>query len=366
MVESTKKAVIGGDLGGTKLALGVFPVVGGRVCETAVVRIKVDTQIGVEGLRDTMKKGFAAAAAAAPEYRIVGMGIGSPGRPLLEHSEGAGAFVVTKDSARNLERPDHRGELTGVNLQKVFQEEVPVPLFVNNDGIVQLQAMLADVLSKPGMKARFLDKKVVYVGMGTGLGGGFAAVSKEGKVSVHTDGHIYDIRLGMKHDMQTLKTRSAALPAKDKLLFAPDGHSIRAEDILSGTAFTKMTGKQGESISTAKGAEEVRGILELMGRGLAELVEKIHNATLKKLDPDVDWPQGDLDKVKGTSTVLMGGGMANNEHLMKIIEETAQAELTAQGIRNVAFVAVPDKETTLAAANTVLKDVLHFSREYAR
>ena len=79
------------------------------------------------------------ASAAAPEYQIVGMGVGSPGRPASDHKEGPYAFVVAPTSAENLERKDHKGELDGVNLQKLFQEKVPVPLFVNNDAIVQMQ-----------------------------------------------------------------------------------------------------------------------------------------------------------------------------------------------------------------------------------
>jgi len=380
MVKPQKKAVIGADLGGTKLDISVFPLVNGRISETAVARISLPTERGPTALQNMMKRGYDEAVTAAPGYQIIGMGLGSPGRPVFDHKEGPDAFVVAPTSAENLERENRKGELHWVNLQAIFQDAVPVPLSVNNDAIVQMQAVLKDALGKEG-KTDLYRKDVGYVGMGTGLGGGFGKVDKQGNISLHTDGHIYDVRLEMHQDLATLKEIDNRLVPEKKFKFDPMGNSIRAEDVLSGTAFTKLTGLEGETIKSAKKAEAVRPALEIMGRGLAELVAKIRSGgtapfqddspilpqkvdvpvALRKLDPEADWSVKDSQKVKGTSRFLMGGGMANNPYLMNIIEETAQKALQAEGITDVKFISVPQKETTLAAANIIPQEVLQRS-----
>lgn len=349
---------MGIDLGGTDFRYSVFEVSNGQVSGAALFKDTIPTEKGPDGLKRIMAQAHEKAINATSGYDIIAIGLCSPGRPLSIPEAGPQAFVIAPGSAANLEI--NPGELNGVNMQKLLQDAAPnVPLYISNDAIVQMQAMLVEVTRKIG-STNFLGKKVGYIGLGSGLGGGFANVSKRGTISPQTDGHIYDVLLSMPEDIEWLHKKNETLPNGSKFQFHPGG-SIRAEDILSGTSFSKMTGQPGTDFKNPESAETVRPVLECMGRGLAELVIKIYDGELKKISADADWPAADLQEIKGTHTFLMGGGMANNPFLMKIIGRTAQDKLREEGLKNVKFVSIADKEVTLAAANLVPSKLLQNS-----
>lgn len=382
MIKQAKTAIVGVDVGGTKMEVAVYPFVNGKIVPEPIAKFRVPVEEkGEEGLRNAMNDVYARSQEAVPDHDIVGVGLGSPGRPVAKEGASEHAFVAAPGSAANLEK--FKGEFDNVDIQPIFQADIDVPVRMNNDAIVQMLAMLDDVLKSEG-KTKFYGEKVAYIGMGTGEGGGFAEVDRQGNVTVHTDGHVYDILLAMPGDIEkihafnleqevklanalvTVGPEAANDPMLKKLQFDESGTFVRSEDLLSGTALKKLTGRGGEEINSAEAAEEVRPMLELMGRALAEQVERIHTGAFHKLNPEADWPERDLDQVRGTSHFLMGGGVANNPFVMGIIEEAAQARLAEKGIEGIEFHAVPDKATTLAAAHVVVPELLEQSRSHGR
>lgn len=135
--------------------------------------------------------------------------------------------------------------------------------------------------------------------------------------------------------------------------FYQNGNMVTA-GILSGSSLRKITGHSGEEL----GNNDELGIkhhatLELRGRCLAELVANIYEGNLTKLDSAADWPESDLDKVKGTKKFLLGGGIANNNDIMGIIVNIAKQVLKEKSLNDIEFVLVPERNASLAAASSV-------------
>jgi hypothetical protein len=239
--EEPKNAVLGIDLGGTKMAWAVYPVVDGKILETPIKEGQVATKRGLvalagtytEVLKDSMQQ------AAAEGFVLTSVGLGSPGRFVNKtyydntfedaknqapdniqrtlahqlgptHIPGIGIPYTVKGetrsttyvkeqttvpfktglkvigsvgSAANLE--SYPGEFDGVAIESILQRLTPLglQLSMKNDAAVQLQGLVGSMNGDEA--ARVKGKKIVYIGPGTGLGG--AVMNAKGELV--TDGH---------------------------------------------------------------------------------------------------------------------------------------------------------------------------------
>jgi hypothetical protein len=220
-------AVVGVDVGGTKMAYRIYPVVDGKITQPDETLAKQLAGDEVRFGKDKSLAGFvdefwnlmtnAQAVAAQQGYVIAGVGMGAPGRFIekgrlqeyyggvqenfgtrlklgdyLGKTEGSQVKVVAPGSAANMSA--NPAEFDGVALENLLRQFMPagVPLAVHNDAAVQMKAIVEQLKSDPQEAQKLSGKKLVYIGPGTGLG---AAVMNE-KGDIVTDGHFQYMTLG--------------------------------------------------------------------------------------------------------------------------------------------------------------------------
>lgn len=233
------------DIGGTKTAFGLLNQDGALVWSD-----QMPTRTGVVGLRGMLQE----ILSIIPEqiYSVIGMAV--PGKllgPRYDVAPGTGVQL---------------GDLEGLSLLDVFLPVVPsgFSLFLINDALAQFAGGVVQL----GLD-RFKNKKVVYLGPGTGLGGGVAWVSPTGTIAFHTDGHFFD-------------------------LIVPDeksGGLVMAEDVLSGRGIM------------ARGGVDIA----LLTRVFVSVILQIHAG--KFLKAKDQWPDADCAYVKDISEFVIGGSV---------------------------------------------------------
>lgn len=233
------------DIGGTKTAFGLVDQDG-----VLVWFDRMPTRTGVAGLRDMVQE----ILRLVPEQISSTIAMAVPGKLV------GNRYALAPGTGLQL------GDLEGLALLDIFLPVMPseFSLFLINDALAQLAGGLLQL----GLE-HFKNKKVAYVGPGTGLGGGVAWVSPAGTIAFHTDGHFFDVMV-----------------ADEK-----SGGLVMAEDVLSG-----------------------RGILERGGVDITSLTQVFVSVILqiyvgKFLKAKDQWPDADYAYVKGITEFVIGGSI---------------------------------------------------------
>jgi hypothetical protein len=251
------------DIGGTKeliLVVGVDKK-GGLLADEVYARKEIPTPVGkvdfhydqsVAAVRQVQE-------AAGRQIKILPLVcVGTPGRMV----DG----VIQPGSAANLGDMPH--DFDGINPQEELQRRLGGRVSVVNDAIAQMGFGL-EALFEAGLADRLRNRKVCYVGPGTGLGGGFSKVGGDLSLDIYTDGHIYDILIPGYDGKVSFKfecdgdSYSAQLP----------GDSAKAEDVFSGRAMRQMAcaidrellqaGKEPMFLPLVEGASLKKALAEL-------------------------------------------------------------------------------------------------------
>ncbi|MSR88384.1 MAG: ROK family protein [Candidatus Margulisbacteria bacterium] len=247
------------DIGGTKTAFGLLNSEGVLVWSDRML-----TRKGVGGLRGMVQE----ILRVIPKQISSVIGIAVPGKlcgPRYHVVPGTGVQL---------------GDLEDLSLLDIFEPMLPngFSLFLINDALAQFAGGLLQL----GLN-RFKNNKVVYLGPGTGLGGGVAWVSPTGIIEFHTDGHFFDV-------------------------LVPDEKSagwVMAEDVLSGRGILEHGGVD----------------ISLLTQAFVSLILQIHAGKfLKAKDP---WAEADYACVKGTTDFVIGGSIGTK--LEGLFESVSQA-----------------------------------------
>ncbi|MCX6695608.1 MAG: hypothetical protein NTU61_04870 [Candidatus Altiarchaeota archaeon] len=355
------------DIGGTKELILVVGVDGkGRLVKDRIFsQHEVRTPVGsVRTFYDKTTQAILETQKKAAGVRVIPIiCVGSPGR-----------FVdgmIQPGSAANL--GNHPHEFDGVNPKKELEERLNAKVYVGNDAIAQMCHGIETLLEDKENREKLLGRKVCYAGPGTGTGGGFCRVGKDGGILVYTDGHIYDILV-------------PGYDGKVKFPFECDGVKYKAElpyektkleDLLSGRAIRQIAcaierklifkgaeplflpalpnygtmheselklmleHNNAESHVTAKFLREtflqarmetgvikrakpvVRKIFEFEGLMLGKLIECVYTGRITKLRDDAQWSAADKSKVEGTRDYLIGGSVGTRGVGGKMIQESS-------------------------------------------
>lgn len=334
---SLKPGMLSLDIGGTKIAYAIIPInTEGELLNEFLISAKKPTHKGKENLIKTVIAIVTEALHEAEKKGYVLLPIitaGSPGRFIGEKHN-----IVAKDSAANL--ANFPGEFDNLNLSEMFKEHLPqwCEVIVKNDAIAQFSAGLSEMLKDQNLKTQFLGQKLAYIGPGTGLGGGFCKIDLNGSAEFFTDGHIYDC-----------------------LIQDQNGNFEGAEDIFSGRAFEALTKRSAKEVNSDP--ELIRlfyNEIELMGIYLAELIETIYLGTIKKKNPENDWPPEDIEGVKETKIYLLGGSLGTIGRMGEIIRQTAQKELEKKHLFDIKILPIPEAHDAalFGAAHFVFAETL--------
>ncbi len=235
-------AVIGVDVGGTKMAAGVS-VAGSRL--EAVVRAA--TPPHQEDLVEGLVALVLDAVAASPEpVRAVGVGVPS----LIDRASGHVLMSVN-------------AELAGLALRALLQERLGLPVAVDNDGNLA-------VLAEQRAGAARGRQNVALLTLGTGIGGGLVL-----------DGEVYRGGRGTGAELGHITVQADGPPCQGH---CPNHGCL--ETFVSGTAIAREAG--GRDAPTVarladEGDSEAAAVLERAGRWLGVGLAALANV----LNPDV-------------------------------------------------------------------------------
>ncbi len=312
-----KQSILAIDIGGTKIAYGLFRYSFGKnVEDTPFFKNQLPTPKGKHALAacvrsivhtsiiETESKGYSL---------LPCVGIGSPGRFLNDEDA-----VIASGSAENL--ASFPGEFDGVSLVTLFKGVLPEKwgIIIKNDALAQMAGGLYVLLKKKMHRPFLLNQKIGYIGPGTGLGGGFGETDSKGNLHFRTDGHICDMLLS-------------------------NGQS--AEGALSGKTFERVTGIMPVRLNEDAGLfHQWEDVIKQYGRIFAEIIQRIYSGNIQKINPRNNWPDYDRVWVKGIDRFLLGGSLATKGRVGRTLQEEACRCLHEWGLYQIRLFPIPDSE----------------------
>ena len=238
--------------------------------------IREPTQLGVHGLQSQCIALYQKVLIEAEKSKLQleAVSIGFPANISLDAVK-----TVVPGSGQNISIESD--EWAGISIQQFFEKVFKdIPVFVINDALAQCWGGLMENGFKRYIRAQ---QTVVYIGMGTGLGGACCVIDESLRPSFFTDGHLYDIWL--------------------------EGSSGRciAEEYLSGTGFFERTGYKPEQVCDLKVPESLQ-YWRSLGEDLHQLMSIIQSGSVLKRD--TLWSQTDQSKLKNVNIWLFGASFA--------------------------------------------------------
>ena len=328
------------------------------------IRIEITTPRGltsiVEAVRSCIRE--AAEIADGRGYAVAGaLAVGTPGR--IE-AGADGRRVIAPRSATNLEA--FPGEMDGQDLAAELANGLalhPSRVFWENDAVVQGLYLIDDLLRDPEERDRLIGQTVVCINPGTGLGGCIAEVGDD-FIQTFTDGHISELLIHpVEHSASLGAIGTRALSSADgthidleihggssilrERMISPD--KKQAENFISGPGMERIASllddlcarcgppipcfandgraSDGRMLSDliSSGSESTavwaaRFVGDLGGYALARLMTVLHEGTSVKSDPFPDWSPAEIDRLRGVTRFVLGGGISRTPLGQRMIE----------------------------------------------
>ena len=147
---------------------------------------------------------------------------------------------------------------------------------------------------------KFINKRVLYIGPGTGLGGALIDVGESiNDLNVLSDGHIYDV-----------------------MIKGDDGAEKMAEDMISGRALYEKSGVYPKEIAES---DELwlkhEPCIQKMGDDLIQLLSVLTSGDFSKKNPNNNWGKEDQLLLKNIDIVLFGGSILNKGKMGKYYQK---------------------------------------------
>jgi len=394
------------DVGGTTIRVVLVADRGDEPPEP-VVRIEIPSVRGLAELIGVIRSSMAEAEAAAGSrgFRVArAIGIGTPGR--LEEGR-AGRRVIAPRTAVNLE--SFPGEMDGVDLAGALAEALGLPedrVFWDNDAVVQGRHLIGELLRVPESADKVEGHAVVCINPGTGVGGCVAEVLADGAVEVFTDSHVSELLLHpveLARDLGPLRTavRSSADASVVEVEIRVGGEESlermqspvgkQAEDFLSGTGLAMIAAGlercadrvlpsrtlfgaidsaiDGAMLSTliADGGDTTvtraaRFVGDLGGVALARLLEVLHDGAAVKSARFPDWSRAELDRLRGVSVFVLGGGITKTPLGQRMIAGARSRHPEWTDLRIFEMDEVADDAGVLGAFSLIPADLRRSSR----
>ena len=364
----SRTAVIGADIGGTKITCGAVEV--GREDFRARVVISHDIATPREppaAFYDTVADALRRILDEAQRegLRVLPpVAVAQPGRFL---PDGALAPGTTPNLGTA------PGQFDGVRPAQELERRLCVPVIAENDAVAQMRFGLDLLLADPAVRSDLLGETVVYLGPGTGLGGGVARVSRDGEVTTITDGHLFDMQLPGYGDgtLTAEEVFTGGAIARD-VAESNSRCSIPIQPARAGTLDRLLTSCEGLAVPAGRQAEpraEAARIADRYGEILALLIQAIHAGRMTKVrletlrdgrlirhvdEPDRAWSAADRAAVRGVRRFVFGGFVGCSRGLGGRIRTRALEVLRQRGPADVHIFQIP----TASAQAGLLRAVL--------
>ena len=346
---SRQFVVIGADIGGTKIKLGAVEVTPDGPSDRVVAAEQVPTQRAApSAFYDVLADGV-----RLLDLRAVQMGahvlpllaVAHPGRFLPDGT-------LARGTTPNLGTAP--GQFDGCSPSRELGQRLQVRVIAENDAVAQMRFGLDLLLRDAAIRLRLLGETVIYIGPGTGMGGGVARVGRDGAVTPVTDGHFFDLQVPGYGDGTLTAEELLTGPAIARLV-------VEANRRLAVPIHPARGGRLDEllAMGTAAPAEQRAVALEIARRQgvlLAGVIEAIHAGSIVKvrLEPTPDgrivrhideldraWPEADKTIVRGVRRVVFGGFLGTSRFLGAEVRSWALAELARRGLDAVEIFQIP-------------------------
>jgi hypothetical protein len=340
-----KQVLVGIDVGGTKTDIVVVDTKTGHTLKQRkedTKRSREEHASHIANIIDSVNQ----------EYNISGVGVGFPGK-----FDDRGC--IYEGSAPNM---GNGVEFNGVNVSNLYKgalanKSIFPPIIVHNDAVVQHIGLLRGALEAPTGKL-LREKTIGYIGIGTGLGGSFAFVNKDGHIKPITDGHVHDMMITLPE--KELKIINDYLQKNSKPLIIPKIISgvpkVMAGNICSGIAIENMTGISPIKLETDENErKKYEPIIDIVGMAIATVIANIRSGDFTKAEPTQNWPDTDKALVKDVKQYLIGGGIGQSPNLGNLLIEKCQQSLKNMGFDDVKLMKTQEKTAALAATSIVPK-----------
>jgi predicted NBD/HSP70 family sugar kinase len=302
------------DIGGTKIKAGAVEAVadGGHPC--VVVFRQLETP------RLPPPAFYDAVAAAVRELRREAQEAGFFVLPVVALAH-PGRFLpdgrLARGTTPNLGTAP--SQYDGLSPAAELRQRLGGTVVAENDAVAQMRFGIRVLLEDPLARPRLLGETAVYLGPGTGMGGGVARISREGAVTPVTDGHLFDMQV----------------PG------CGDG-TLTAEELFTGPAIARVIERENQRLASpirpARAGQldiilmspevpaEHRAVAERVadahGEILAALIEAVADGRIAKVrleampdgqllrhvdEPDRAWSAADKALVTGARRFVLGG-----------------------------------------------------------
>lgn len=342
------RVVIGVDIGGTKIKVAAVELAPDGADHRLLIADEVPTPrttppVFYDRIADRIRTVRSSAQEAGHDVQPV-VSVAHPGRFL---PDGTLARATTPNIGTA------PGQFDGVNPSAELRRRLHLEVLAENDAISQMRYGLAALLRDPSMRPHLVGETVVYLGPGTGMGGGVARIGRTGTVTPVTDGHLFD--------MQVPGVGDGTLTAEEVFTGPAIARRVTiANEMLSPPIEPARGGRLDEILCGAAAPASHRQVAERIadeyGEVLAAIIHALHHGQVAKVrletlsdgrvlrhvdEPDRAWSQADRAVVQGAKRFLFGGFVGSSRGLGTRIRERALERLAEQGITDVMIVPVP-------------------------
>lgn len=247
----------------------------------------------------------------------------------------------------------HPHEFDGINPALEMEKRLGGFVVAENDAVAQMRFGLHLMLSDSAIRVQLIGETVVYLGPGTGMGGGVACIDRQGNVTPITDGHLFD--------MQVEGVGDGTLTAEE--IFT--GPAIARDVVKANAALAKpVTPPRGGSLdeillspgSSAEHRAVAQKLAEKYGEILAHVITTVYSGKIVKVrlealpdgkilrhrdEPDRAWSLQDQEAVRGAKRFLFGGFLGCSRGLGSLVRQHALRYLDLRGLTDVQIIPIP-------------------------
>lgn len=245
------------------------------------------------------------------------------------------------------------GQFDGIAPARELACRLGVEVVAENDAVAQMRFGLDRLLRDPAIRLRLLGQTVVYLGPGTGMGGGVARISPAGQVTPVTDGHLFDLQVPAIGD--------GTLTAEELFTGPAIARAVEQANRALAVPIVPARGGQLDVVLTSPDAPEAHRrvaeeIADRQGEILAAMIETIHAGRIRKVrletatdgrllrhmdEPDRAWSGADQRLVRGARRCVLGGFIGTSLGLGGRIRQRGLERLAAHGLSGVEIFQIP-------------------------
>lgn len=261
---------------------------------------------------------------------------------------------------------EHPNQFDGLNPSRELSARLGMTVVAENDAVSQMRFALHALLRDPAGRARLLGQTVVYVGPGTGMGGGVARIDAHGGVRPITDGHLFDLQLSTHGDGTLTAEELFTGPALARRIAAANAHLDVPITPPTGDELPRLLSDTKTPPAHRQTAEQ---IVKESGEILGKLITVIHAGRIVKVrlevrpdgglvrhvdEPDRTWPAADQAAVRGVTRVVLGGSIGVNPVLGGALRRWALEWLAQQNLGQIDIIQSPVPSADAGVLGAVL------------